>query len=74
MSNNSHKKFVKERVFQKLKNSICKDDFERAVFDLAEKKSHATKLEFWIFCSGIEACLELSDEELLKLKEIKKQI
>lgn len=68
----NHKKINSELLEQKKKDSVCRNDFQRAIWDLAKKNNqNLSNSEFWSFFNAVDFCLTLKDSELDVLRKLR---
>ena len=73
MSNNQHKKWKKAFLDEKKKSIICKNDFEKTVYEMAIKHyGSITEVEFCMFYINLNFFLKLSQKQIKELKNQQK--
>jgi hypothetical protein len=75
MNSKSYKKWKREFFKEKKIDSMCKNEIDRKIFDIFDRTNSGYSIpEFYVFKSGFIQCLNLSDQEIHKLKELKTEL
>ena len=71
MDSKKYQKFQIELASERKKNSICRNELQRKIYDIAVKDLNGiSNNEFWSFYHGFTKCLELNENQFNELKKL----